>query len=183
MESNNATPHSEEIKDVGKTIFKRADEIAKWDREYGERQKTNAGGLVPHSKNDRLDVKKMMEFAQVNIVMQNIPKVLENTSKKIDRAHKILHEQNPDGTDTEIGGADMEMVKLSDKAEERLLQSIGVIPSKSVSVMIGKMVQQNVTILPPEALDVLRQLSNTSDVIDLKQLGMEGEFESDAEGA
>lgn len=134
-------------------------------------------GLVPRGRDKRLDVKRMMEFAQVNIILGNIPKVLDNTSKKIDRAHKILHAKNEDGSDAEIDGKDMELVKLSDKVEERLLQSIGVVPSKSVSVMIGKIVQNNNMIMPPEAMAVLRQLSNTSDVVDLKQLGMDGEFE------
>lgn len=147
---------------------------------------------VPRSADKRLDVKRMMEFAQVNIILQNIPNILDNTAKKIDRAHKILHRQEEvkdpatgeiATVDAAISGNDMEIVKLSDKAEERLLQSIGVIPSKSVSVMIGKIVQQNTVVIPPEALDVLRQLSNTSDVIDLKQLGMDGEFEEGGDNA
>jgi len=145
-------------------------------------------GIPPITNNQRLDVKRLMEAAQVNIILQNTTRVLDNMAKKVERAHKILHqtmEVTDDKTgqkrvvDAPVSEDDMEMVKLSDRAEERLLQSIGVVPSKSMSVMIGKIVQQNNTIIPPEALAALKELSDTSGVLDLKQLGMDGTFEAD----
>jgi len=124
-------------------------------------------------------IRELIEQAQQKIIDKGLDQVINNQLRKIALGKTILSKKHSEDNiiTHEIPTIeDKTLLELADKAENRLMQSVGLAPSYSQSNAFLQIINNNQAVLSPEVLDLLRVASG--DVIDV-ELGFEGDMLND----
>jgi len=116
----------------------------------------------------KTDVKKLVEAAQLQLVHQGTQIAIDSQIAKLKAGKAIISNQhNPGSTkpDRYVDGVDNgAILQLADKVEQRLLQSVGILPSNMQSATYIQLIAGRDIHLSHDVVDVLRR--HLGDVMD-----------------
>jgi len=129
------------------------------------------------------NIREIVEKAQQQLINQSLNTAIANQSRKIELANIILSgkKKKRDPKDTHNIGLpvhqiptvkDSDILELAEKAEQRIMQSVGIAPSHAQSLVFTQIFNQTNQVLSPEVLKLMDKAG--SSIIDI-ELGIPGE--------
>ena len=112
------------------------------------------------------DIKSIIEQAQKKLIDDSLETVVANQIRKIELGRQILSKESGDKHNAIGSVKDKDLLELADKAETRIMQSIGIAPAHTQSQVFLAISNQINNLLAPEVLDLLQRRA-TDTVIDI----------------
>ena len=111
------------------------------------------------------EIKARIEAAQQELIDGSLATVISNQLRKIELSRQILTGDNQDNTIPTV--KDKDILELADKAETRIMQSVGIAPSHTTATVFQQIFNSNMAVISPQVLDMLRQ-RDTGPVLDIE---------------
>jgi hypothetical protein len=119
------------------------------------------------------EIKSLIEQAQKKLIDDSLQTVVSNQIRKIELAKQILTGKDKDGKSKGKDShaiatvKDKDILELADKAETRIMQSVGIAPSHTTATVFQQIFNSNMAVISPQVLDMLRQ-RDTGPVLDIE---------------
>lgn len=111
------------------------------------------------------DIRAMIESAQSKLINDSLSTVVSNQLRKIELSRQILTGDNQDNAIPTV--KDKDILELADKAETRIMQSVGIAPSHTTATVFQQIFNSNMAVISPQVLDMLKD-RDTRPVLDIE---------------